>query len=67
MIKIFCNYGCLDLLDFYGLKIGDLKKIICWEKLIKNYEFVVELIELNNSDLIYFGLLVINFDKIIME
>lgn len=27
-IKIFRNHGCPDSLDLYGLKIGDLKKII---------------------------------------
>ncbi len=66
-IKIFRNHGCPDSLDLYGLKIGDLKKIIRREKLTKNHELAVELIESNNSDLIYLGLLAINPDKITTE
>ncbi|EGL5069643.1 DNA alkylation repair protein [Listeria monocytogenes] len=66
-IKIFRNHGCPDSLDLYGLKIGDLKKIIRREKLTKNHELAVKLIESNNSDLIYLGLLAINPNKITTE
>ncbi|EPS6022916.1 DNA alkylation repair protein [Listeria monocytogenes] len=63
-IKIFRNHGCPETLELYGLKIGDLKKIIRREKLKKNHELTIELIESNNSDLIYLGLLAIDSNKI---
>ncbi|WP_181330036.1 DNA alkylation repair protein [Listeria monocytogenes] len=66
-IKIFRNHGCPETLELYGLKIGDLKKIIRREKLKKNHELAIELIESNNSDLIYLGLLAINPNKITIE
>ncbi|EAG4184241.1 DNA alkylation repair protein [Listeria monocytogenes] len=66
-IKIFRNHGCPETLELYGLKIGDLKKFIRQEKLKKNHELAVELIESNNSDLIYLGLLAINPNKITTE
>ncbi|EHL5792644.1 TPA: DNA alkylation repair protein [Listeria monocytogenes] len=66
-IKIFRNHGCPETLELYGLKIGDLKKIIRREKLKKNHELAIELIESNNSDLIYLGLLAINPNKITTE
>ncbi|EAE0010574.1 DNA alkylation repair protein [Listeria monocytogenes] len=66
-IKIFRNHGCPETLELYGLKIGDLKKIIRQEKLKKNHELAIELIESNNSDLIYLGLLAINPNKITIE
>lgn len=66
-IKIFRNHGCPETLELYGLKIGDLKKIIRREKLKKNHELAVELIESNNSDLIYLGLLAIDPNKITTE
>lgn len=66
-IKIFRNHGCPESLNLYGLKIGDLKKIIRREKLTKNHELAVELIESNNSDLIYLGLLAVNPNKVTTE
>ncbi|MCD2223070.1 DNA alkylation repair protein [Listeria cossartiae] len=66
-IKIFRNHGCPETLELYGLKIGDLKKIIRREKLTKNHELAVELIESNNSDLVYLGLLAIDPNKMTTE
>ncbi|MBF2588748.1 DNA alkylation repair protein [Listeria marthii] len=66
-VKIFRNHGCPETLELYGLKIGDLKKIIRREKLTKNYELAVELIESSNSDLIYLGLLAIDPNKMTTE
>lgn len=66
-IKIFWNHGCPESLELYGLKIGDLKKIIRREKLNKNHKLAVELIESNNSDLIYLGLLAVDPNKVTSE
>ncbi|MBC1429739.1 DNA alkylation repair protein [Listeria seeligeri] len=63
-IKIFRNHGCPETLELYGLKIGDLKKIIRREKLNKNHELTVQLIESSNSDLIYLGLLAVDPNKL---
>lgn len=63
-IKIFRNHGCPETLELYGLKIGDLKKIIRREKLNKNQELAIQLIESNNSDLIYLGLLAVDPKKL---
>ncbi|MBF2599727.1 DNA alkylation repair protein [Listeria seeligeri] len=63
-IKIFRNHGCPETLKLYGLKIGDLKKIIRREKLNTNHELAVQLIESSNSDLIYLGLLAVDPKKL---
>ncbi|AIS58673.1 DNA alkylation repair protein [Listeria ivanovii] len=66
-IKIFRNHGCPETLELYGLKIGDLKKIMRREKLNKNHELALQLIESNNSDLIYLGLLAVNPKKVVVS
>lgn len=61
--KIFTKHGAKE--PFYGVKVGDLKKIV--KKVKKNHELSLELFETGNSDAMYLAGLIADETKITKE
>lgn len=61
--KIFTKHGAKE--PFYGVKVGDLKKIV--KKVKKNHELSLALFETGNSDAMYLAGLLADENKITKE
>lgn len=61
--KIFTNHGARE--PFYGVKVGDLKKIV--KKVKKNHELSIALYETGNSDAMYLAGLIADENQITKE